>query len=1126
MRRQSDNEDGFKAALTVIQDASCSTGIKLVYLDRAMDPTIYQTPFYHYLDILYSAQDDDDITLIENVLIIYHACHTDDDEQRKRSITETKKTSDRIWSAYKHELNTKNNDITREELKSKYLEDEKKVKPKSAWRSQNPLETPGLMGKIASYLPVKDRISLSLVNSRIRQESFIHRVLNFSGLPDETDEEFMSFNRRPSNGVMALHKNEAITLINLCRNDVTHVNLSGSSVTDKVIAHLMKRLPNIKSLNMANCGGLSEKSVEAIAEYGKQIERLNLSGSLNHYSDTDTVARITKECRSLKYLKLDLSWHSPNLLHVLLQSLANYCPNLELLNVCGNYERQPLDLKLLLSQCKNLRGLALNDNSLESHNNRHFHHCDLPDVNTMEIVRGLEYLRIHGCDPQLLQGVINNNPKLTTLGVTNINIDNILSMPFIESLSELKIDQCHNFTSQKLNQILPRLSQLKRLGLDADLSTNDTLMAIARHCRHLSHLELGGLAYRPAVLGHVVNQCKDLTSLCLMTDGVGLWERSDIDYITALKDGAQLTSLVLADCFVDSYLVQAIMKNCPNLVSLDFIEWTIEKRDFCPYDDMRKCVNSLKKLQTLSIGSNRIQDDCFISGRENINYRYKPASTTGLAHRINLLLKSKNEDPLILHNLRAVYWSLKSEELSFNEKNKISAHWKHLMYLFAHNISWAELLNMDSDTRYYIVGTTGHYKVDRWEGIRRLKQEDFRALYRLFLRHLKFEDVKQLIPQLQIFMNNNLRELYSILDTHPNGLAELKKAGISWGKLLSLQSLELISKIIQYASGLVKLIQKGASWNDIISIESHQFMQDIIINSSNIAKYMSRRLTFYKIKELGQDFLSIITNRTHLQGELKILLSTVNVTTIKQLIACPEEIQDHFIRNQYWLEALLRHGITLEQLASFEQGKQQLINYYPGSVIELNQSGVTLDMLKVLQTDFLRLVLRHRVNVITLLKTKVNWNDIVTLRYKDKLFNETQEITENFLNQFDQRQKAGRFMSNRFLTYKQNQSSNATTLFTNDEENNTSHTQERLQRLFDHLFSTKTCNRNSARSPLEIYKKKSGRSTWSNVCALLDVEEAQIQEALAREKDAFEIWIKFNYLRSQESQASQNNNNP
>ena len=252
----------------------------------------------------------------------------------------------------------------------------------------------------------------------------------------------------------------------------------------------------------------------------------------------------------------------------------------------------------------------------------------------------------------------------------------------------------------------------------------------------------------------------------------------------------------------------------------------------------------------------------------------------------------------------------------------------------------------------------------------------------------------------------------------------------------------------------------------------------------------------------------------------------------------------------------LQNGITLEQLVSLQKSKRNVIMNHPTAVKRLKVAGVPFYKLKKLQPDLLDLVLTHHANVIKLLeavtweevvyqdletlsiiaencestirmlKSGISWNKIVTLSHKNELYNEEQEITKNFLNQFDHMQQEGKSMTNRFLTCKQNQRHNDTSLLANNEESNSYDTLSRLNRLYDHLKATQDCNRNSSGSVLEIFKPKNGRSTWGNVCALLGVEETKIKEALARGKDDFNIWIDFYYLRSQESKQSENTNNP
>jgi len=89
---------------------------------------------------------------------------------------------------------------------------------------------------------------------------------------------------------------KALARENLCPH---YLNLSGTSVTDEGLTTLVGRVPELRTLNLVNCAGISAKGFTEVTKF-PNLEVLEVSGA----QLTDEVAAILSGCPALRRIRV------------------------------------------------------------------------------------------------------------------------------------------------------------------------------------------------------------------------------------------------------------------------------------------------------------------------------------------------------------------------------------------------------------------------------------------------------------------------------------------------------------------------------------------------------------------------------------------------------------------------------------------------------------------------------------------------------------------------------------------------------------------------------------------------------------------------------------------------------
>lgn len=987
-------------ALLFIKNQESDVAIKLFGLEMAMDRGVYQETFYAYLDVLYAAVDVKKLGFIRSLLSVYRGTRGGDIDKCKIAISKTKELIDDFFGLMKP-LSTKQSKIElQKEFRATYFTIQEGLTPDLSWRKELGVNEnikhvvleakSDLIRKVTSFQSFEDKINLMQVSTRLSEVLTVHGRLSTSELYDDTDDEFMRFNRRPvADKNAGLSVEQLITLISRCSSDVTQVNFSGESkVTCDVLKYLLTRLPNIRSLNLSDCYGINEDALSVIAKYGIQIERLNLSkADLDNVNFTEWFPGL----KALRFLKVDtMSHRSQSSLQQLMDSVASNCPNIEMLNCIGimssnlNYI-ETICLKPVLTQCKRLRGLALGASESLSGSSNHFR-VSLPDADSESIVENLEYLRIENCESDLLVKLLNHNRKVKSLSLSRLDfLPVIMEFSFSASaLTELRLDSRIQYPSNQVGPILRHIlssSKIARLSLESHYCNDEIINDILQECTKLQHIELSGNDYSVEVFSELLRRNGKVKTLGFLNAGEMVF-----DYISALQDKSDITSLVFIDCRMSRHLLRIITKNCPNLVNLEFFYTKIESRINeklnyqCSQNDVIKMVKKLGKLTNLGVGSRvvvglrrdvyKINDEVYLSSRrEMLDYFLSNARFSEISSldQIERLIGNYKDNCRIIKNDLGFRFNVLVDFLGERSDDKDTLYEKcQSIFLLPlsccrGNVSEDGALEVDFDALNYILDVIpGLLYNDFLSGNN--YDDCIAGLFHFFKkRYVSIEEIQALSPEKELLFLKHINTTYEFIKIRELNFFKLKKAELDFSTLVSDRN-NILPSVLEYCECVIRMLK--------VRLKSHLILNLI----ETIVTFLSKKSKFVI---MSWEFKRIMSN---------LFLQDDNGRFVSYFLNLPGHIQDWILNYSHGYKKLLEKIFKCHLIDGDDSIWNKLILGNPKSVIALSLHGVGLSKLQSLSDSCFTIVSREYESVLKLLRSKIEWHDIVgiVLVYKEK----------------------------------------------------------------------------------------------------------------------------------------------
>eukprot|EP01034_Spumella_vulgaris_P022496 gene22496-28624_t len=130
---------------------------------------------------------------------------------------------------------------------------------------------------------------------------------------------------------------------------------TNTSVNDECLLKLSEHCPNLRTLHLQDCPGVTDQSVVALAESAPHLGSLSLSGC--SVSDL-SIARIAECCTQLTELSID------NCMYIgdeALLAAAAHCPSLKTLEVFGNHNITDASMRRIAENCVHLQKVVLSN---------------------------------------------------------------------------------------------------------------------------------------------------------------------------------------------------------------------------------------------------------------------------------------------------------------------------------------------------------------------------------------------------------------------------------------------------------------------------------------------------------------------------------------------------------------------------------------------------------------------------------------------------------------------------------------------------------------------------------------------------------------------------------------------
>lgn len=341
-----------------------------------------------------------------------------------------------------------------------------------------------------------------------------------------------------------------------------HLDLSGSSVTDETLVHLLHQCPSLQLLDLRGCGLIG------VAASARTFANIPALASVRHLDLADcrklsheVMVQVLPRCSSLRSLSLALC---TNVTTAVLAQVAAQCTPLESVDLSGC--RIEDDSLLALAKCSRLKSIKLNACANITNKALMAVAARWPALQTCSLV---------GCE------------KLTDAAVSSL-------AKHCPSLALLDLSRCKNVSNASVMQVAERCPALQSLGLDQCQSISDeAILSLSKRCGNLQAILLGGtykitddaLAQVIARAGaklQVVNLagCEKLTSASVMAiahhcPNLRVFNMSDCNNVSnealihVLRSCPSLVKLNLARCKqLKSEVLVAAAQNCPELQQL------------------------------------------------------------------------------------------------------------------------------------------------------------------------------------------------------------------------------------------------------------------------------------------------------------------------------------------------------------------------------------------------------------------------------------------------------------------------------------------------------------------------------------------------------------------------------
>ncbi|XVE65718.1 hypothetical protein DITRI_Ditri08aG0022000 [Diplodiscus trichospermus] len=349
---------------------------------------------------------------------------------------------------------------------------------------------------------------------------------------------------------------QGLAVVGKCCKLLADVNLRFcESLTDAGLVDLATGCgTSLKSLAMAACAKITDKSLEAVGSLCKSLESLTLD---SEFIRNKGILAIAQGCPLLKVLKLQCM----NVTDDALMAVGISCLSLEMLALYSFQQLTDNGLRSIGKGCKKLKNLTLSD-------------CYFLSDKGLEAVAsgctGLTHLEVNGCH------------NIGTIGLESVG----KSCPHLTELALLYCQRIGNFSLQEVGRGCKYLQALHLV--DCSSIGDGGICSIARGCRNLKKLHIRR-CYEVGNKGIVAvgEHCHSLIDLSLR-----FCDRVRDEALIAIGQGCPLEHLNVSGCnkIGDAGIV-AIARGCPQLTHLD-----VSVLQVCPLPRPLRLFASLRAL--------------------------------------------------------------------------------------------------------------------------------------------------------------------------------------------------------------------------------------------------------------------------------------------------------------------------------------------------------------------------------------------------------------------------------------------------------------------------------------------------------------------------------------------------
>lgn len=291
---------------------------------------------------------------------------------------------------------------------------------------------------------------------------------------------------------------------NLKKLESLHLRIS-KDVTEIGIKALIS-FTNLTELDLADCLGVNDTSLQFITPHLKNLKKLNLhrtknlhsSGiqalaSLTHLTDLDLSFNTSVDDLSFQRIaprltqltKLNIS-HCSNLSSEGIKTLAHF-RNLTDLLMYGNTLVNDESLQVMMPALTNLKVLNMQDCAS----------ITFQGIQTLASLANLTTLDISRCfhlNRGSLQVILPSLKNLTFLNISycnNFDLRDFSAIRSLKKLMTLKMSNCDGVNRRSLTEIIPHLKHLKELDIGNCKNVRmKSLETMSTHCPNLSYLSI------------------------------------------------------------------------------------------------------------------------------------------------------------------------------------------------------------------------------------------------------------------------------------------------------------------------------------------------------------------------------------------------------------------------------------------------------------------------------------------------------------------------------------------------------------------------------------------------------------------------------------------------------------